>query len=188
MRMRKLRRFLVLAAFFTPNVMALTVGGVSLEDSIAIQGTALKLNGAGIRNKLFIDVYVAGLYLPERTQVAQRIIDGNEVQSIRLVVTSSQITRDRLIDAITEGIKMSAGKEFPRYEPRLQELWATLTFEIGEGDIFDFTYVPGEGTHVIRNGQPLRVMPEYEFKRVLFGIWLGKDPIQESLKADLLDS
>lgn len=166
--------------------LALEVGGVNLDETQSVHGTPLQLNGAGIRNKFFVDVYVAGLYLAKPTTSAEAVISAQELQSIRIVITSSQITRQRLIDAITEGIQKSAGDDFSRYEPMLDQLWSALTFEVQKGDVFDFTYVPQQGVHFVRNGQTLRVMPEFEFKKILFGIWLGKDPIQPSLKQDLL--
>lgn len=189
MRIASLRRSLWGGLFIgslASTALALEVGGVKFEETQSVQGTPLLLNGAGIRNKFFMDVYVAGLYLPKRSTEAEAIIAGKELQSIRIVITSSQITRERLTDAITEGIQKSAGDDFARYEPMLDQLWSALTIEVQKGDVFDFTYVPQQGVHFIRNGQSLRVMPEFEFKKVLFGIWLGKDPIQPSLKADLL--
>ncbi len=167
-------------------VLSLEVGGVKLEDSRELQGKKLLLNGAGVRNKYFVDVYVAGLYLPAPNTSAQTIIASRDLQSVRLVITSSRITRDRLIEAITDGIRKSSGKDFARYEPMLGELWSAMTFEVQEGDVFDFNYVPGEGVHFVRNGSLLRVMTDFEFKKILFGIWLGEDPVQATLKEDLL--
>lgn len=166
---------------------ARTVGDVTLPDSLQIHNSALVLNGAGMRSKYFLDVYVVGLYLPQAGQDAQHIISADQVQAVRLVITSSRITRDRLVDSIEDGIRQSAGKEFPRYQPMLQELWDALTFEVKIGDQFDFTYVPQSGTHFYRNGELLRVLPQFDFKQVLFGIWLGNDPVQDSLKQALLD-
>jgi hypothetical protein len=162
------------------------VGGVEMADKKSIKGADLTLNGAGVRSKYFMDVYVAGLYLPERSKQPDSIVKANEIQSMRLMITSSRITKKRLQDSIEEGIRLSAGKDFPRYAPMLDDLWSALTFEVKVGDVFDFTYVPGEGTHFIRNSEELRLLPEFEFKQVLFGIWLGKDPIQDSLKKELL--
>jgi hypothetical protein len=168
--------------------LSLEVGGVTLEDSRELRGKKLLLNGAGIRNKYFVDVYVAGLYLPEQNTSAESIISSKDFQSVRLVITSSRITRERLIEAITDGIRKSSGKDFARYEPMLGELWSAMTFEVKEGDVFDFNHVPDEGVHFVRNGSLLRVMTDFGFKKILFGIWLGDDPVQTTLKADLLSS
>ncbi len=42
---------------------AATIGGVDLADGSTAGGQKLVLNGAGLRKKLFIKVYAAGLYL-----------------------------------------------------------------------------------------------------------------------------
>ncbi|CBL43721.1 conserved hypothetical protein [gamma proteobacterium HdN1] len=163
-----------------------TVGGVSLTEQQTSGDTVLHLNGAGIRNKFFLDVYVAALYTPDRVANAEAVLDAHVPQTVRLVITSSAITRQRLVDAITEGVQRSAGKDFPRYAPYLDQVWEALTFEVKKGDIYDFRYLPDQGVSIVRNGEVLRTIPEFEFKRVLFGIWLGKDPVQASLKKAML--
>ena len=147
----------------------------------------LALNGSGIRSKYFMDVYVASLYLPAHSRNANTIVAADAAQSIHLHIISSHITKDILIESIEDGIKQSAGASFPRYQSRLQELRDALTFEVKKGDRFEFTYLPGKGTHFYRNGKLLRVLPTLEFKQVLFGIWLGKNPVQSSLKTALLN-
>lgn len=177
---------MLLMACLPATALCRTVGGIEIPDTLTVQERTLTLNGAGIRNKYFMEVYVAGLYLPEPSRDADAIVTADTVQSMRLHIISSHITRSRLIDTIEEGIQLSAGKDFPRYRPMLNELWDALTFEVNVGDIFEFTYVPGKGTHFYRNGELLRVLPEFDFKKVLFGIWLGHHPVQESLKRKLV--
>lgn len=54
----------LLASLLTCTAMAETrkISGVKVEDSTSISGTALALNGAGIRYKAIFKVYVAALY------------------------------------------------------------------------------------------------------------------------------
>jgi hypothetical protein len=176
----------LLSCLLAGTAQARQVGGFTFPETVAVNNVSLLLNGAGVRSKYFLDVYAVGLYLPEPSQNAATIIRANEVQRLRLVITSSHITRDRLTDSIEEGIRLSAGKDYPHYKPMLDELWAALTFEVRIGDVFEFTYVPGTGTTFMRNGTQLRVLPDFRFKQVLFGIWLGENPIQKSVKAALL--
>ena len=55
-----------------------TVAGVEVPESVTLNGVAkpLQLNGAGIRKKFFISVYVAALYLPARTNDAKALIQS----------------------------------------------------------------------------------------------------------------
>jgi len=177
---------ILLLAGWAALAQAREINGVTLPEDITIVHQPLTLNGAGIRSKYFLDVYVAGLYLPMKTHDAHQVIQADEVQSVRLIITSSMITHSRLYESIEEGVRQSAGKDFARYKPMLKQLEEVLTFEVKPGDEFDFTFVPEVGTYFYRNGQLLRLLNDFAFKKVLFGIWLGDDPVQSSLKNDLL--
>lgn len=182
-----MRNVLLLLCVLLPLAsQARTIEGVTLPESLHVNGTTLLLNGAGVRSKYFIDVYVAALYLPRLQQDARRIVQADELQLVRLAIVSSRITRNRLLESITDGIRQSAGSDYSRYEPMMKELSDSLTFDVKVGDQFDFVWVPKKGTEFYRNGELLRVLPQFEFKQVLFGIWLGDNPVQDSLKAALL--
>ena len=47
-------------------------------------------------------------------------------------------------------------------------------------------YEPGKGVSVIRNGTVKVTVEGLDFKKALFGIWLSDDPIQDSLKEEML--
>ena len=53
------------------------------------------------------------------------------------------------------------------------------------GADLDF-YVPGEGTRISFNNEEIKTVPGLDFKQVLFGIWIGKKPVQADLKQKLL--
>lgn len=168
------------------TAQAATVNGVELPETMQVDNTGLTLNGAGVRNKYFMKVYVAGLYVTEPSSDATAIMNADEVQAMRVEITSSMITRARFQETVQGGLKQSAGDEYPKYEHMLDELWADKNLEVDKGDVFEYRYVPGEGTHFLRNGATLKVVKGLDFKRVLFGIYLGEDPVQDSLKAELL--
>ena len=50
-------------------VLGAEIGGVKFEEQI--QPGNLVLNGAGLRKRLFFQVYAMGLYLPKKTREAQ---------------------------------------------------------------------------------------------------------------------
>lgn len=63
---------LVLAALLPLCGLAAEVAGVKLADKVRIDaaGPDLVLNGAGVRTRFVVKVYVAGLYLAERKAAA----------------------------------------------------------------------------------------------------------------------
>lgn len=165
---------------------ATEIAGVTLVRQLEAAETALLLNGAGVRNKYFLRVYVAGLYLPVASHDAQAIMNADEPQAMAVHITSSAITRARFRDTIQEGLQQSAGDDYPRYAHLLDELWENDSLEVNKGDVFHYYYIPGEGTRFLHNGALLEVIPGVDFKRVLFGIYLGENPVQASLKKALL--
>ena len=52
--------------------------------------------------------------------------------------------------------------------------------------MFELVYVPGDGVRVIKNGKLGDTIGDRAFKEALFGIWLGDEPAQGSLKDDML--
>ena len=63
--MRKIGMVL-LGMLFAVGVQAAEVGGVKLEDKVAVGGKDLVLNGAGIRTRAIFKVYVGSLYCRRR--------------------------------------------------------------------------------------------------------------------------
>ncbi|MCG8673246.1 MAG: chalcone isomerase family protein [Pseudomonadales bacterium] len=155
---------------------------------IVVQGKNLSLNGSGERSKFFTKVYVASLYLSNKSKNPEAIINADEPQLMRLKITSSLITPSLLNSSIKDGLKLSAGDDYDRYASMLDEVMMKNEVPVNINDQFDFFYLPGGGTYISRNGEELGVVPSYRFKQILFGIWLGKSPIQKDLKRSLLES
>ena len=76
--------FLVLiATTFTVNAQK-TVSGVKLDEKLSLEGQSLVLNGAGTREKMWIDLYVGSLYLPKKSSSAKDIMDSKDAGAIKL--------------------------------------------------------------------------------------------------------
>lgn len=160
--------------------------GVALQPEIIKQGHSLVLNGAGERTKFFTGVYIASLYLTQGSQDPSVILTADTPQMIRLDITSSMITKNLLMSSIKDGLKLSAGKDYAKYAKILDDVFDSAELSVNDGDQFDFFYTPEYGTHITVNNQPIKAVPGLGFKQVLFGIWIGKKPIQTKLKRQLL--
>jgi hypothetical protein len=82
---------------------AIEIQGVNIPQSISVDQQELILNGAGVRSKFFIKLYVGGLYLKQKGSDPQKIIQADEPMAIRLHIISSMITSERMEDATREG-------------------------------------------------------------------------------------
>lgn len=102
---------LFLVAFTTLSMSAQkTVSGVKIDDKLSLEGKDLTLNGAGLREKMWIDLYVGSLYVTKKSTNAQDIIDSKDAAAIKLNIVSGMITSDKMIDAVNEGFESSTNK------------------------------------------------------------------------------
>jgi hypothetical protein len=154
------------------------IGGINMPESLQTGQTQLMLNGAGVREKFFIDVYVGGLYLKEKNQDPTAIIEADEPMAVRLHIISSMVTRKKLE-------KATAGNIEP-IKVQIEEFISVFKEEIKENDSYDLIYVPGKGVQVSKNSEFRSAIGGLPFKKALFGIWLSEKPAQKSLKKAML--
>jgi len=169
------------------NVFGIKIGDVLLPDSIPIGKEVLVLNGAGIRKKFFIKLYVAGLYVKQKTSSADKILNSDMPIAIRLHIISKLISSKNMEKATREGFEKATGGNLAGLEEKINEFIFLFKSEpIKKHDVFDFIYIPTEGVHAIKNGKELKLIKGEDFKKALFGIWLSDNCVQEDLKEALL--
>ena len=182
-------------SFFTDLLGSLTLvlGVVISPDARAIQGNPDELTEDGARfvlvgattfrwmsvikvydarphlgagepsSKVFADIPVRLQLTYHRGFTAAEIIKGGDTLLARNVKTDMLVSlRDRL------------------------ELINRAYRDVREGDSYTLTYVPGKGTTLRLNGSPLVTVPGHDFAAAYFRIWLGDDPISESMRDALL--
>jgi 5-deoxy-D-glucuronate isomerase len=59
-----------------PAVYAVEVAGVKVDDQIKVGANELMLNGAGVRTKVFIKVYVGALYVSQKSNAPAALLDA----------------------------------------------------------------------------------------------------------------
>jgi hypothetical protein len=162
------------------------IGGINMPESLQTGQTTLMLNGAGVRKKFFIDVYVGGLYLREKSQDSKAIIEADEPMAIRLHIVSSMVTSKKMEKAWREGFEKATGGNIEPIKIQIEELISVFREEIKENDSYDMIYVPGKGVQVSKNSESRPTIGGLPFKKALFGIWLSHKHAQKSLKKAML--
>lgn len=165
---------------------ALQIGGITLSDKIQFENNELLLNGAGTRSKWFFDLYVGTLYLQKNSEDAAAIIQADELMAIRLDITSSMITSEKMRNATLEGFEKSTKGDMFAIKPQVDRFLSAFNEEIIEGDVFEFIHQPRMGVIIKKNGIIKETIESLAFKKALFGIWLSEDPAQKSLKESML--
>ncbi|OGA74347.1 MAG: hypothetical protein A2X72_09130 [Burkholderiales bacterium GWF1_66_17] len=165
------------------------VAGVPLEDRISVNGSALQLNGAGVRQKAVFKVYTAGLYLSQKASTPEQVLTAPGPK--RMTIT---MLRD--IDSAELGKLFSRGMEdnmertaFSKLIPGVIRMSQVFTDHkrLKEGETFVLDWVPGTGTVLTVKGkvegEPFK---EPEFFNALMRIWFGPKPADWELKEALL--
>jgi hypothetical protein len=174
--------------FSTVSAQAqLEVNGVTVPRKIEFQNKTLQLNGAGGRSKMWLEVYVQALYLSQLSQDPKFIIDSDTEMAIRIEITSSMVSSNKLTKAMNAGFEKSAGSNLEELRPRIEEFKTLLSDAITEKDVFVLAYNPLDQTINVYKNEALKgKIPGFDFKKALFGIWLSDKPVDDTLKKHLL--
>jgi hypothetical protein len=174
--------------FLSWNASALDVAGVHLYDTMQVGNVSLQLNGAGIRTKFFFKIYVGALYLPEKQTSAEAIIADDRAYRVVMYIKHSLSSR-QLFNSVQEALEDNhTHAEMSAMSPELAQL-KTVFDAVGEvdpNDIVSVDYLPASGTHIMMNGKERGNIAGVEFSRALLRVWLGKNPVQDDLKKDML--
>jgi len=183
-----MKSFLIFVSvlFWAGSLQALELEGVDLPETLSLDGRELVLNGAGVRKKFFFKLYVGSLYLEEKTQEADAVIPADSPMAIRLTIISGKINSDNMTEATLEGFDKATGGNTQPLQAEIDQFMAAFEERIVEGDQFTLLYVPQGGVKVYKNGELKTTVTGLAFNRALFGIWLGEEPAQKSLKHDML--
>jgi hypothetical protein len=185
MVLRKAIVLLFAMCFLATAVYAADVEGVNFPDTMKAGGQDLVFNGGGKRVKFMMKVYVTGLYLKQKSSDAAKIIAADEPMSVRLQITSGLVTPDKMKSAVMEGFEKSTNGNIAPIKAKIDS-FMNIFKEQKKGDAYDFSYVPGKGLEVFKNGAMSSTIEGLEFKKALYGIWLGDKPAQDDLKAKML--
>ena len=175
------------AALLAVPAHARQVSGVEMPETMESSGVSLLLNGAGVRTRFFVAIYVGGLYLKQRSADAAAIMEADEPMAIKLRMISGLVTGNLMKKSIEEGFQRSTRGNTAPIREKIDALIAVYDQEIAADDVFDIVYVPETGLDIYKNGAHTETIRSgLPFKRALFGIWISDRPIQENLKRDML--
>lgn len=159
------------------------LAGVELPEQLPYSDSPWPLTGMGLRTKLLMKLYAAGLYIPKTDMVS---LQPESAKAIRLHIISSMITRENLRDAIQEGLIKSTRNNLAPMQAQIKMFLSIFQEDVRQNDIFDLVYLPDQGVRVYKNQQLKVTLQGAAFQQALFGIWLADDPVQDSLKIELL--
>ncbi|MCC4117367.1 chalcone isomerase family protein [Aromatoleum toluclasticum] len=166
---------------------AAEVAGVHVDDRIRVGTQELALNGAGIRSKLFIKVYVGALYTSARATTPEAVYDAAGPRRISLHLLRD-LDAQTLHEALDEGLRKNlSAAELAALKGPAGEL-AVLMKSIGQvrrGTVIAIDF-GAEGLAVDVDGAPRGQVAGGAFAKALLRVWLGDKPADADLKQALL--
>jgi len=149
-----------------------TLAGVSMPDRIDVDGHNLVLNGMGLRKKLFIKVYVGGLYLPSKESSASKVLAADAPRRMAMDFLYG-VSPEQMCDAWNEGLELTTPNPAPEVQKAFGQLCKWMD-GVGKGQKLLLTYVPGQGTQVEVSGKVKGTLPGKPTADAILRTWLGE--------------
>ncbi len=159
------------------------LAGVTMPDTTTLGGRTLVLNGMGLREQFFVDVYVGGLYLTARTRDAERAIEQDAPKRILLQFVIRSLGKRRICDANYDALEKLAERHV--MQERFDRLCDFME-DVRAGDRIVLDYVPDRGTTVTVRGKPKGTIEGAAFMRAVWSLYVGDDPPTAELKRGML--
>lgn len=168
---------------------SMTVAGVTFDNTVKVGGSALVLNGAGVRTKQLFKIYAAGLYLTSNKTTTADVLSLGGAKRVKMVIlrdldsnsfasgfttafnnNNSSVERTRIFSSITQ----------------FNALFATVPV-LKKGDVITLDWVPGKGLQCTRNDRAVgNDINDAAFYQALLKVWLGDRAVETALKTALL--
>lgn len=190
-KIRHLSLSILLCLFGTTissSLFAKTIADVEVPETVTMaeSNETLILNGAGIRSKFFIKVYVCALYLGSKQTEVNDALALPGSKRILMHFLYKEVSKEKLVSAWNDGFFDNSGAEiFNKLKPRLEKFNAMFD-TVKRGDVIRLDYIPDQGTKVYIKGQLKGTIEGEDFHKALLLVWLGEFPPDYGLKDDLL--
>jgi len=181
-----MRKLVVALSFLllSSQAFALDIAGVNVAPTVSIHQKTLSLNGAGIRKKLFVKVYVGSLYTERKaTTPAQLLADPGE-KLVRMNFVHSKVEKEKIVEAFAEGLSNNSPEVARSAEAKAFLSWFTADFVAG--DTVDISLSPDGTVAASHNGKALGTVRSPALAEGVLLIWFGEKPADGSLKKGML--
>ncbi len=184
--MKKILCFFIITLLLPAFVFAFEIKDTNIPDKIKVDKYQLTLNGAGVRKKFFMSIYIGALYLPEKNNNPNEIISMDAPKSILMHFLYSKVSKEKIIDAFKDDFENNAKDLLPNIKKELNEFYSYFDKDIVRKDEIHITYLPDKGTCIKINNNLKGCIKNKDFMTAIFSVWLGEDPPSEGLKDAML--
>lgn len=166
---------------------AAVIEGVEFADQVSASDSGdpvLRLYSMGLlRYRVVFRGYVAALYLPEGVSSAGALGDVPRRLELSYFWSIAGDDFGRAADQLLRQTLPAA--ELTSLRSRIDTMHRAYR-DVSPNDRYSLTYIPGTGTELRLNGKLLVTVPGADFARAYFGLWLGAEPLDVSLRDALM--
>lgn len=170
------------------HAQAVEIEGVKIEPMAQVAGAPLQLNGVGLRTRAIFKVYVAGLYVPQKSSDPAVLLAQKGPRRIAITMLRN-VDADSFSSALNDGLRANHTEaQVAGLKAQIDALNANLKAvgEAKKGDVIHFEYLPESGTRVTVNGQARgTAIAGEDFFTAVLRIWIGDKPVDADLKKGL---
>jgi long-chain acyl-CoA synthetase len=168
---------------FASGAYARDLHGVSVSESLTIEGQNLVLHGAGLRSKLFVKVYVGGLYLQDLKIKPSDILESQFPKAIKLHF-KRDVDNGKIREAWNEGFSNNCAHNCDAYKKDLEKINNVMS-DMKDKETMTFYFSP-EKVSVYKNDIKKIDVLSKGLSREILAIFLGNKPADKDLKKGML--
>lgn len=161
--------------------------GVTFPGEKTIDGKVLKLNGVSYRRALgVVKVYAVGLYLEEKTNDAEEVIESEQMKHMFTHYLTSKATAKKISEGFVDLIKECNPPELVEANQAEIDLFASwLDKDMAPGLTSYTTYIPGQGLILTYQDEVRGTIPGDEFMKMYYRYNVGENA-KKKLREGLL--
>lgn len=164
------------------------LAGFDLPSSIKLNNKELRLNGAAVRSKFFIQTYIIALYAEKPITDAKTGIEGDIERSMRMVIITPLATSKAVSENIQNGMKSGLGALYHKQKDLIDDLRRVIENSgVQYKDAIDIYYTTQGEMKLYKNGEEIYSNPKGKlFAQTIFEMYLGSRPKDPKIKQALL--
>ena len=170
------------------TAQALTVADVEVPESVDLKGFKypLKLQGAGVRSKFFVDVYVGAFYSQKNIKTPEAALQDKGPKRMRFSFLR-KVGETKFKRSWWDGFERNNSKDIVKnFTPEIETFINLFESAIQEGDEILLDFIPSRGVKVSLNGKSKGWVKNKEFYNLLLSTWMGERPPSRSFQLALL--
>jgi hypothetical protein len=174
----------VALVLLSSSAWALEVAGVNVPPAVTVGRKILNLNGAGVRTKFFVKVYVGALYTEKNVSTTDELLRDPGEKAVRMHFVHRKVEKEKIVDAFAEGLANNAPEAARSAEAKTFLSWFRNDFVAGDTVGIDVS--PDGALSATHNGKALGTLRDPALARAVLLVWFGEKPADGGLKKGML--